>query len=52
MPHNHPPGYDSLPEVVRHQISPKEYAWMPDAAKQRIVEDMTEPDDDMEDQAR
>ena len=52
MPYKHPPGYDNLPEVVRASVSPKEYAWMPDAAKQRIVEGMTEPDDDMEDQAR
>ena len=52
MPNNHPPGYDSLPLAVRSAVTPKEYAWMPDAAKQRIVEDMTEPDDDMEDQAR
>ena len=52
MPHAHPTGYDGLPDVVRALISPKEYAWMPDAAKQCIVEDLTEPDDDMEDQAR
>ncbi len=52
MPHKHPPGYDSLPLAVRASVTPKEYAWMPDAAKQRIVEDMTEPDDDAEDQAR
>ena len=36
--------YDSLPEPIKLVVSPKEYAWLSDAEKARLVQDLTEPE--------
>lgn len=51
MPHHGIDQYDNLPEIIRESLTRKEYAWMTDAQKQNLVQEMTEPDDDAEDGA-
>lgn len=36
--------YDKLPDVIRHQLSPKEWQWLPDASKASFVQQATEPE--------
>lgn len=44
QPSNSPAGYDALPESIRAYISPREYLWLSDAEKARLLQDETEPD--------
>lgn len=44
---NHP-EYDKLPEVLQQYFTPKEFAWMTDQDRTRIVEDMCYPDEHSE----
>lgn len=37
-------GYDALPRAARDVLTPKEYAWLDDAAKLRLVRDLCEPE--------
>jgi hypothetical protein len=41
-----PAGYDTLPEPIKTLYSPREYAWLSDAEKARLVITETEPDTD------
>jgi hypothetical protein len=41
---NPPPDYNALPDAIKHQVSPKEWAWLPDASKARLIQTETEPD--------
>jgi len=41
-----PAGYDELPEAIKMIYSPREYAWLSDAAKARLIETETEPEAD------
>ena len=43
------PDYEKLPEVLRHKYTAKEYAWMLDAGRNRLIESECYPDADMED---
>jgi len=36
--------YDELPEAVKVRLSPKEYLWLSDAEKARLIQTETEPD--------
>ena len=36
--------YDTLPEAIKAVISPKEYLWLSDAEKARLIETETEPE--------
>ncbi len=36
--------YRALPDSVRMMVSEHEYAWLSDAEKARLVQDLTEPD--------
>jgi hypothetical protein len=36
--------YERLPEVIRRQYSPEQYAWLSDEDKRRLVEMETEPE--------
>ena len=38
------PDYPSLPQCIKATITAKEYLWMGDYARQRLVKDMTEPE--------
>lgn len=38
------PEYEALPSVVQAVITPKEYAWLPDDERKRLIEDMTLPE--------
>ncbi len=38
------PDYEALPKVVQSAITPKEYAWLPDAERNRLIEDLTLPE--------
>ena len=42
--YHHHPDYDPLPYVIRSQISPKEFAWLPEHEKRDIIRDMTTPE--------
>ena len=37
------PRYEALAEPLKANMSPKEYAWLPDEAKATLEEDMTTP---------
>lgn len=39
-----PDGYDVLDDSIKAIVSPKEYAWLSEAEKTRLVQDLTEPD--------
>lgn len=41
------PGYEQLPEVLRHKYTPKEYAWLGDHGRDRLLETECYPDADM-----
>ncbi len=36
--------YDLLPEVIRANVTKKEYAWMTDDQKAELTDSFTEPD--------
>ena len=38
------PDYANLPEAVKGVFSPKEYAWLDDEGRRRLIEDMTLPE--------
>lgn len=38
------PDYENLPKVIQSAITPKEYAWLPDAERNRLIDDMTLPE--------
>lgn len=38
--------YESLPAVIRQQVSREQYRFMTDAQRQTILEDLTLPDQD------
>lgn len=39
-----PPGYDELPESIKAMVTPKEYAWLGDLERARLVQSETEPE--------
>lgn len=50
-----PPGFEdqpmavqrawaALPQAIKDAVSPKEYAWLSDAEKARLIQTETEPD--------
>lgn len=39
-----PGGYQDLPEPIKQIVSPKEYLWLSDAEKARLVQNETEPE--------
>lgn len=39
-----PPEYDSLPEGIKAEYTPREYAWLPQPLKDSIIEDSTLPE--------
>ncbi|MEN6440932.1 MAG: hypothetical protein ABFD97_20370 [Syntrophobacter sp.] len=43
------PDYQQLPEAIRHKVSPKEYSWMLQDGRGRLIESECYPDADMED---
>jgi hypothetical protein len=42
--YQHHPDYDQLPEVLRHMVSPEEYAWMGNQGRKQLVDDICYPD--------
>lgn len=40
----HHPEYDQLPEVLQRQITPEEFAWLGNAGRHRLIEDICYPD--------
>lgn len=40
----HHPDYQNIPECIKSNISPKEYAWLPDELKRSLERDMTTPE--------
>ena len=38
------PDYQNLPEAIKSVFSPKDYAWLDDEGKRKLIEDMTTPD--------
>ncbi len=44
MSYTNHPDYQKLPDVIQSAVSPKEYAWMPDAERNRLIEDLTLPE--------
>lgn len=38
------PDYDTLPEVIKAMVSPKEFAWMSNEQRTDLLCDCTEPD--------
>lgn len=36
--------YDSLPEALKAELTPKEWMWLPDSSKARFVQQATEPE--------
>ncbi len=44
MSYTNHPDYETLPKVIQSAVSPKEYAWMPDAERNRLIEDLTLPE--------
>lgn len=45
------PQYGTLPEILKGMVTEREYAWLPDAAKNTLIDDLTLPDADSEDPA-
>ena len=43
-PNPMPSEYDELPEAVQYGITPKEFAWLSDAEKARLIQTETEPE--------
>lgn len=41
---NLPAGYDELPEAIKATLSSKEYLWLSDAEKARLIQNETEPE--------
>lgn len=39
-----PAGYAELPEGIKQAVTPREYAWLTDTEKARLVQSETEPD--------
>lgn len=39
-----PAGYVELPDAIKATLSPKEYLWLSDAEKARLIQNETEPD--------
>lgn len=42
--HRNPPGYDELPVPIKAIVSPKEYAWLGDLERARLMQTETEPE--------
>ena len=40
----HHPDYDALPECIKAEYTPKEYAWLPQPLKDSLLEDETTPE--------
>lgn len=38
------PRYEILPVAIRHLLTPKEFAWLPDDQKAALQEQFTEPE--------
>lgn len=38
------PDYEKLPEAIKAQVSEKEYAWLPESDRQRVVDEFTMPE--------
>lgn len=38
------PDYEKLPEGIKSVYTPKEYAWLDDESRRRLIEDMTLPE--------
>lgn len=38
------PDYTSLPEGIKAIYSPKEYAWLDDNSREKLIEDLTTPE--------
>lgn len=38
------PEYGKLPECIKHALTEKEYAWMDDAMRARLIETETTPE--------
>lgn len=36
-------GYDALPGCIKSVVTKKDYTWMGDYARSRLIEDMTQP---------
>ncbi len=48
------PEYEKLPEAIKAEISDKEFAWMLDSQRDRLMDDFCcpEPDNDDEEELR
>lgn len=42
--HTASPDYQSLPQCIKASVTAKDYLWMGDYARQRLIKDMTEPE--------
>ena len=40
----HHPDYDNLPYVIQGHVTPEEYAWMGNAGRKKLYEDICYPD--------
>jgi len=38
------PDYHQLPEGIKTVYTPKEYAWLDDESRQKLIEEMTTPE--------
>jgi hypothetical protein len=38
------PDYDGLPEAIKAEYSPRDYAWLPEPLKRSIIDDATLPE--------
>ena len=38
------PDYDKLPESIKLEYSPRDYAWLPEPLKRSLLDDMTLPE--------
>ena len=43
VPTRHP-EYDKLPECIKHTLTEKEFAWLDDAQRARLIESETMPE--------
>jgi hypothetical protein len=41
---NYHPDYENLPEVLKAQYTPEQYAWLGDEQRRTLQEDETTPD--------
>ena len=38
------PDYDKLPECIKHTVTEREYAWMDESMRAKLIETETTPD--------